>query len=224
MNASESRALLESASFKSPAHQACVRNLPWRAITIAAVVAATSLAPTSIQAAYIIENRPGGLNFDEYSDAANWNNTSNKSTAEGLTPGIGSRVVSTYVSGVGEQHAYFKPELPDTGLYEVFTTWGAFTNRRNPILFTITHANGITEVDVDQTATYNEWISLGQFVFNSGPGTVVDMSNLHIDETGVMTADAVKWELLQVIVIPEPSTGVLLGIGFAGLFLPKRRR
>lgn len=182
---------------------------------LVAVIGWSLLTATSANAAIIIESRPGGLNYAMYSETpsttdVHWADNPNKSTALGLTPGVGSRSVSTFLEGVGEQHAIFAPNLPDTGLYEVFVTWGPISSRRNPILYEVTHAGGVTQVDIDQSADPNEWVSLGTFVFTSGVGGMVDMSNLHVNTFGNMLADAVKWELLEVINVPEPASLPLL--------------
>ncbi len=147
---------------------------------------------------FIVESRTGGQNFNKYSETGVWNNSSGKSTASGVTPGIGSRYGSTYRSVAGEKHAIFKGNINVAGTYEVFTTWGVAQNRRSPIRYTVTHKNGTTDVNVNQAATANAWVSLGQYQYNSGIDVAqVDMNNLSLDVSGSMYADAVKWVLIS---------------------------
>ena len=161
--------------------------------------ATLTLAPT----VYIVESRSGGQNFAKYSDSG-FADSGGKSTAPGVTPGIGSRYGSTYRSVAGEKHANFDADLVVAGPYEVFATWGANANRRSPILHRITHAGGTSDVNVDQAATANVWVSLGTYNFNAGTNVGrVDVNNLNIDVSGSMYADAVKWEYRGA---PQPPT------------------
>ncbi len=169
----------------------------YRCVVTNAYGSATSNAATLAVTpnAFIVESRSGGQNFAKYSETGVWGNSGGKSTAAGTTAGIGSRYGSTYRSVAGEKHALFDADLPVTGPYEIFVTWSASSNRRTPILHRITHAGGTTDVNVDQTATANVWLSLGTFTCNAGTNSSrVDVSNLNIDASGSMYADAVKWE------------------------------
>ncbi len=152
---------------------------------------------------FIVESRTGGMNVAKYSETGIWADTTAKSTAAGTTGGIGSRYGSTYRSVAGEKHALFNADLPVAGTYEVFVTWGGGSNRRSPVLHRLTHAGGTTDVNVDQTATLNVWVSLGTFQFNAGTNAGrVDVNNLNIDVSGSMYADAVKWEYLGAVAPP----------------------
>ncbi|MBN1491259.1 MAG: immunoglobulin domain-containing protein [Phycisphaerae bacterium] len=153
--------------------------------------ASLTLAPT----VFMVESRSGGQNFAKYSESGTWADTTGKSSAPGVTGGIGARYGSTYRSVAGEKHAFFKANLALAGPYEVFATWAANSNRRSPILHRISHAGGVTDVNVDQAAAANTWVSLGIFTFNAGTDVgEVDVNNLNIDVSGSMYADAVKWE------------------------------
>lgn len=148
---------------------------------------------------FIVESRTGGQNFGNYSETGTWGNSTAKSTAAGATGGIGSRYGSTYRSVAGEKHAIFGADLPVQGAYEVFATWGAGSNRRTPVQHKVSHAGGTTNVNVDQAATLNVWVSLGTYQFNAGANSgSVDINNLSIDVSGSMYADAVKWEFRPV--------------------------
>jgi hypothetical protein len=167
----------------------CVVTNPYGSATSNS--ASLALAPT----VFIVESRSGGQNYAKYSESGTWSDSGGKSSAPGVTGGIGSRYGSTYRSVAGEKHAIFSADLAVTGPYEVFATWAANSNRRNPILHRITRAGGTTDVNVDQSTTANVWVSLGTYTFNAGTNTgKVDVNNLNIDASGSMYADAVKWE------------------------------
>jgi len=101
---------------------------------------------------------------------------------------------------------------------------GTASARRNPILYRVTHAEGVIDIDVDQSAMQDVWVSLGQFTFAAGAGSV-DMSNQHVSEPGVLLADAVKWELLQIApLVPEPAAAMLVAVGAAVVSACCRRR
>ena len=144
---------------------------------------------------YITESRSGGQHFSQYSESGTWANAANKSTASGTTAGIDCRYGSTYRSIAGLKRATFRASLPATGRYECFATWPANGSRRSPILHRVTYAGGSADVDISQAATANQWVSLGTYQFNAGTNTgSIEMSNEHIDASGSMYADAMKWE------------------------------
>lgn len=92
--------------------------------------------------------------------------------------------------------------------YTVSARWTAFGNRTSSATYTITHANGISTVNVDQRTNGGEFFSLGTFV---NP-TLVQLTNEGID--GFVVADAIRVEKI----IPEGSfEGILhtdLGFNF----------
>lgn len=79
--------------------------------------------------------------------------------------------------------------------YIVSARWTAFGNRTSSAIYTITHANGISTVNVDQRTNGGEFFSLGTFV---NP-TLVQLTNEGID--GFVVADAIRAEKI----IPEGS-------------------
>jgi len=172
---------------------------------------------TIAASAFVVESRSGGQNHAKYSETGTWADTTGKSTASGVTGGIGSRYGSSYRSVAGEKHAFFDADLPVNGTYEVFVTWGANANRRSPILHRITHVGGTTDINVDQASAANDWVSLGTYSFNGGSNVGrVDVNNLNIDVSGSMYADAVKWVYLPVPVITQqPSAQVACPGGMA---------
>ena len=145
----------------------------------------------------IIESRSGGQNYNWYSEEGEWADISATSGAPGLTPGLGSRYGSTWPSVAGIKRATFGPDFPLAGQWRVYVTWPGAPNRRSPILYRVSHAGGVTDIDVDQTINENTWFHLGEFSFGSGFGGSVRISNDNIDESGSMYASAVKFAFVE---------------------------
>lgn len=141
----------------------------------------------------LIESRSGGRNYAWYSESGTWGDSGATCQAEGCTAGIGSRYGSTLRSTAGTKKARFAPELPQPGDYEVYAAWGNGANRQKPILHRVVHSAGTAEIDVDQTATVNQWVSLGTYRFVAGTGQYLEVSNEHIDISGAMYAAAAKF-------------------------------
>lgn len=74
----------------------------------------------------------------------------------------------------------------DGSNYDVAARWTAFGNRTSRATYSITHANGVTQVTVNQRVNGGEFVSLG--VFESP--TLVQLSNDGID--GFVVADAIQ--------------------------------
>jgi hypothetical protein len=168
---------------------------------IAAITSVTLCLMTAAPLAamtYVVESRPGGQNYAQYSETGSWGSSTGKSEAAGCTSGIGSRWCNTYRSSVGEKHAVFSAvdKLPASGTYNVYATWCACSNRRAGIQYVVTHDGGQTAMVVDQSATGDTWVLLGQFTFTAGTGSV-DVNNTQVDVSGYMYADAVGWELVS---------------------------
>ncbi|MCX7717302.1 MAG: phosphodiester glycosidase family protein [Candidatus Sumerlaeaceae bacterium] len=153
------------------------------------------LPPYSGATTFIVESRLGGQNIAWYTDSG-MADTGTNCSAPGVTPGIGSRYGSTYRSVAGAKSATVSPNFPRAGNYNVYVTWGAGSNRRNPITYKVNHTSGTSVFLIDQTATANVWVRLGSgpFPFAAGPGGTVVMSNENIDVSGSMYISAVKFE------------------------------
>ncbi len=152
-------------------------------------------------AVIIIESRSGGQNHAWYREEGTWADISSTSTAPGVTASLGSRYGSTYRSVAGLKAAVFEPVIPSPGQYRVYATWPTHSLTRNPIFYRITHADGVAELDVDQTQNANTWFDLGEYRLTAGSGTAVRLSNEHTDESGSMFASAVRF--VQVSLTPQ---------------------
>lgn len=175
----------------------------------------------------IVESRTGGLNFADYAEHGggfpdSWSNSTAKSTAPGVTAGIGSRFNST--AGFG---GWFEvsPTLPTAGgTYEVYVT---VTSASGAITATTDVATtGGTGLPTSTTAfstaeSANTWGLVGTLTLDPGTDTPIVRftENQHSNR---LYADAVLFAEMQVI--PEPSTIALTCLALVGVACAARRR
>lgn len=88
----------------------------------------------------------------------NWFNTAN--------PGSWESPSRLHALGTHDDFYHFPLNLPGPGEYEVYGWWTAHSNRATNTPFIITHANGVTEVPVNQTIGGSMWNLIGTFNFN----------------------------------------------------------
>ena len=68
------------------------------------------------------------------------------------------------------------PNLPSTGVYEVYARYVAGSERSSDAAYAVTHASGTTNVSVDQRHNGGTWLSLGSHTFNAGTAGSVDLA------------------------------------------------
>ncbi len=160
---------------------------------------------------FIVESRSGGLNFASYSEVGGWTSSTAKSTAPGVTAGIGSRLA--YISTTG-QDAVFSFTPSTSGTYAIFVTGPLSTNTPSNARHVVAHTGGSSDVFVDQNNTTNpgystRWNSLGEYTLAAGtPSTVTITTTGSTAGTGstALRTDAVKWELVGVSSPPPTVT------------------
>ena len=179
------------------------------AVTNAGGTTLSNEAPLSLQgggAEFIVESRPGGKNYANYSEVGTWSDSTAKSTAPGVTAGIGSRVA--YISAPGRD-ARFRFTPSTTGLYEVFATWPLSTNTPQFAHHIVSHAGGTADLYLDQNNNTNpgastRWNSMGQYTLNAGTQyevTVTSTGSSAGSGSTALRADAVRWLLIST---PQP--------------------
>ena len=80
--------------------------------------------------------------------------------------------------------------VPFTGQYEI-CVWSPQKSTATTVTYTVNHAAGATDVDVDQTHCGGRWFKLGDFGIDAGQGSVV-LTNAARRRDRVVMADAVK--------------------------------
>ncbi len=94
----------------------------------------------------------------------------------------------------GTKSLTFTPALMRAGEYEVRLAYSSLANRASNVPVTILHADGETQIDVDQRKSppiNGHFVSLGTFRFEVGNQGYVLISNTNTD--GYVIADAVQW-------------------------------
>lgn len=160
---------------------------------------ANYLIPGGTIPPFVVESRSGGLNYSSYSETGTWSSATVKSTAAGVTAGIGSRWCT--IDGTAKT-AVFRFTPSNTGSYQVYTTNCNTTNSGNPLIHKVTHTGGTTNVSVCQNSTcnptaVNTWYSLGTFTLNSGTQYSVTLDGATTGGSGPSgnagRSDAIKW-------------------------------
>lgn len=147
-----------------------------------------------------------------YSETGAWGDSTAKSSAQGLT-GLGSRYASSYSS----KTAVFVPNLPVSGPYDVFVTWGSSTNGANTNFKVISGGSQVYNTNWDQhsgAGLNNQWNLLGRFEFDAGQGAT--NASVRIDGSATtnpraltsprLMSDAVKFVFKGVIGDSEPPS------------------
>lgn len=90
--------------------------------------------------------------------------------------------------------ATWMPRIPKTGRYAVYVSYATLPNSIPDAHYTVYHAGGMTQLQVNQRMGGGTWVYLGTFDFNEGcskQGCVV-LSN-YSDYRGVVSADGVRF-------------------------------
>ena len=94
--------------------------------------------------------------------------------------------------GGEEDECRWTPDLPDTGIYEVYVWWVASWNRSSDATYVINHAGGQSTHGADQTQNGGQWMSVGQYTFEAGTSGWVSLADTGNGD--VVSADAVRFE------------------------------
>ncbi len=86
------------------------------------------------------------------------------------------------------------PDIPETGSYAVYISYGASRNNVLDAHYTVFHEGGATEFRVNQQTGGGTWMYLGTFRFSRGTGSGrVVLTNQSTRPGGVVSADAVRF-------------------------------
>lgn len=92
--------------------------------------------------------------------------------------------------GQGSKSVRYDLNVPAADDYEIFLRWPSDTNRSTNTSVSVTHLDGTHQTLVNQRQNGGTWMSLGQFSFEGGTGTLT-ISNETAD--GYVIADAVGY-------------------------------
>lgn len=90
-------------------------------------------------------------------------------------------------------------QLPDAGIYDVFTWYTPHPNRTTEVAYTVSHAEARETVLVDQTQNAGTWVPLGSWSLPAG-GADVTVTTAN----GQANADAVQFRRVNAAPNPEP--------------------
>ncbi len=89
--------------------------------------------------------------------------------------------------------ATYRPNLPQTGFYPVYTWVRDGTDRAADSLYRVNHSGGSTEVKIDHRLVGEGWVYLGSYHFDGGTGGSVQVSNRSASAGSVVVADAIRF-------------------------------
>ncbi|MDM8006123.1 MAG: hypothetical protein QUV05_08260 [Phycisphaerae bacterium] len=160
--------------------------------TVVGAVVLAMFAGNALAYEFIVESRPGGKNYNRYTD--NLLDSSAKSTAPGCTSGIGSRY-----SGSTAATATFSFTAPESGNYEVSVTWGTSDKGDTSVPCRIYHDGGYTDKILNESQAannQNKWNLQGTFYMVGGTIYTVVLTNPTLEgnvSPPRLMSDAVKW-------------------------------
>ncbi|NBD34497.1 MAG: hypothetical protein GVY30_00695 [Chloroflexi bacterium] len=101
---------------------------------------------------------------------------------------------SIYSNEVGAT-AKWRPDLNQSGVYEVLVRWTGYPNRTSSAQYTVNHVDGHQTFSLNQSVQDARWISLGTFLFEEGMSGSVTLTCNDADHT--TSADAVMFRLVE---------------------------
>lgn len=130
----------------------------------------------------------------------------------------GSSAAYASVGGVVDRFR-FTPAIEQAGNYEVFAWNSCYSDRATDVRHVISHAGGLTVVNVDQdcdTGSHGEWFSLGIYSFALGQSGYLEITDEGLSGPTYMGADAARFTLVDsnfapVLEVSETSVLTLAG-------------
>ena len=97
-------------------------------------------------------------------------------------------------AGDGSAKAVFRPQIPASGLYELYEWHPEGDNRTSEAEIVIQHADGSSRLNINQKNSGGSWNLLGRFAFSAGSDNYVMITNHFSSSTGdVVLADAFQF-------------------------------
>jgi fibronectin type III domain protein/N-acetylmuramoyl-L-alanine amidase-like protein len=135
----------------------------------------------------VLDNDSPGVSF-----VGLWSNSTATNGYFGTTGDVPYRFATLSDTEIATAH--YRPTIPATGFYPVYTWAGAGSNRGRQ-LYRIRHTGGESSVRVPHHMVGNGWVYLGTYFLNAGTNASVVISNLRdpADASGVAIADAIRF-------------------------------
>ncbi len=114
-----------------------------------------------LQSAILVDNGRSG-----YSQTGSWATTTDGDYFD--TPSV--------VSQTNGSSAQWRPTLPQSGLYKVFTRWTSNGQRSENALYTVFHQNGSQTIRCNQRLNRGLWMDLGTYQFTTGQSGYVTLT------------------------------------------------
>ena len=101
---------------------------------------------------------------------------------------------STAIAGEPTATAIFRPNLPKTGLYDVYIWYASGSNRATNALWEVVSTDGTVSRHVDQTVNGGTWVLIASNrLFGEGTGGFARLTNVAEPLKAVVIADAVAF-------------------------------
>jgi hypothetical protein len=150
----------------------------------------------------IIDNdgNTNGSTYNETNGKERWRNTDSSGFAnpkevywDGENPfKMGTARETKTVTGGAETVAEWRPDIPEKGKYGVYVSYQTVKNSTDDAFYSVYHAGGRTDFQVNQQMGGGTWVFLGYFIFEKGTTHKITLTNKSIRAGKTVTADAVK--------------------------------
>jgi len=127
-----------------------------------------------------------------FTTTGSWTNDSNDSYSKQLYDDYS--VIVTDPASTHNDTAIFTPSLPYVGEYDIYAIWKVDASNAPQIKGVITHKNGVTQIDIDQSQPLIDWFYLGRYPCNAGLVSNVALNDFSCTTPGkIFCADAVRY-------------------------------
>lgn len=113
--------------------------------------------------------------------------------------------------GSDPTRALFTASLPIPGLYDLYAIWSSGEANAPGALARVTHWGGITDVPLDQSASFDTWVHLGRFPVSVTAPAQVELRDGGASASGqILRADALRWVYADTLPPRSDPSGLLL--------------
>jgi len=147
----------------------------------------------------VADNDDGSPTYVE--TGSGWYNSSLNGYANGHAPYLhgqnpfsyGTNRLHSCVTGSPTAWVTWKPTIPESGWYNIYISYGAYSNRSPEAHYRVNHSGGSTDYYVDQRRRRFTWVFLGNHYFEAGTSGTVVLYNDSTSSAHEISADAVRF-------------------------------